>query len=556
MPSSPPVQVVAAALFLAWCCPSLAPAAAPTLEYLYPPGGRQGTTVEVTAAGAFDPWPVGAWADHAGIHIEPGVEKGKLSVRIDKDVPAGPHLVRLHNAEGASAPRVFVVGDQAETAEAEPNSEVSRANAVAALPATVNGRLEARGDVDSFSVKLEAGQTLVASVQGRRLGAPMDALLHLHDDAGNPVAFAHDGLGLDPLLAHRAERAGTYVVRVAAFPDPPAADVSFTGGANHVYRLSVTAGPFVRYALPAGVARGTKSAVQLFGWNLNPAGRPEPRDVDATQAAPGREHMAVAIPGGEHQLRIELGEGPELTDADGEPTGAGAPPATAPVSLSGIVAQPGEADGLRFGARKDERFIVVVRAGAANSPLDATLYVEDAAGKLLAADDDAAGAGDPRLEWTAPADGVYRAVVGDLNGLGGPDCFYRLTVRRPTSRVAATVDAHEYRVASGASATVKLNVSRIDGHADPIVAGAVDLPPGVTCAEVEVPAAGGEVTLTLTAAGDAKPAGAPIRVVLRGKDAGAPAAAVATYDLAKEGGQQLVPATDSVWLTVPAPAGK
>jgi hypothetical protein len=523
------------------CCAS-ARAAAPVLDYLYPAGGRQGATVTVSAGGSFEPWPVSGWSDCAGLHVEPAGEKGQFNIRIDADAPPGPHLVRLHNGEGASGLRVFVVGDQAEVLEAEPNNGVSQATPVGALPATANGRLEARGDVDSYAVKLEAGQVLVASLRGRRLGAPMDPLLHLHDASGHPVAFAHDGLGLDPLLAFRAERAGTYYVRVAAFAHPPAADVSLTGGPATVYRLSLTTGPFVRYAVPAGVARGARATVQLFGWNL--AGPSEAREVDAADAPPDRDHLPLATPGGEHPLRLELGDGPELTDA----SELGAPLAP-PLAVTGRISRPGEEDAVPFAAKKDEKLIVTVRAGAMNSPVDATLRILDADGKQLVVDDDAAGGSDPRLEWVAPADGTYRAVVADLNALGGDDYVYRLAIQRPAPRVAAALDAHEYRITAGATVAVKLAVARQNGHADKLVAAAIDLPPGVTCPDVDVPEAGGEVTLTLTAAPDARPTGAPIRIILRAAGAAVPAAA-ATYDLAKDAGQELVDRSDEPWLTV------
>lgn len=546
-------SVLATALAVVTGCPTILRAAAPVLEFLYPAGGQQGTTVTVTAGGALDPWPVGAWSDSPGVHVEAvAAEKGKFTIRIDKDVQAGPHLVRLYNAEGASAPRVFVVGDRLESVEAKPNNEVAQAEPAGALPATVNGRLEARGDVDSVAVRLDAGQTLVASVQGRRLGGPIDPLLHLHDAAGNPLAFAHDGLGLDPLLVHRAEQAGTYVVRVSAFAHPPAADVSLTGGENAVYRLSLTTGPFVRYAYPAGVTRGTKTAVQLFGWNLGPDGRPQTQEIDAMGTRPDQDHVLIPVPGGEGPLRVELNDGPELTEADpaSSPPQQAPAPLAAPAAVNGRIAQPGEEDVLRFAAKKDERLIFAVRAGTAGAPADAVLRLEDDAGKPLAQDDDAAGGADPRLEWVAPADGVYRAVVADLNRRGGPDFVYRLSIRRPAPSVAATVDAHEYRLAPGATAAVKLAVARANGHAGGLVAVATDLPPGVTCAAVPVPDAGGEVVLTLAAAADAKPAGAPVRVVLRGTDPNPPTEVAATFDPGRDGGQELIRQAEAVWLTV------
>ncbi len=233
-------------------CAVPARAAAPVLDYLYPAGGQRGTTVTVTAGGKFEKWQVQAWTDSPGLKAQPGTASGSLSVQIDKDVAPGPHLLRLYNGEGASALRLFMVGADREVAEAEPNDEIAKAQPVDSLPLTVEGQLEKSGDVDSYAVNLESGQSLTASVQGRRLGAPMDPMLHLYDAAGNEVAFAHDGLGLDPLLVYRAEKAGKYVVRVSAFAYPPAADVKLTGKAEDVYRLSLWAGAAARCAVPAG----------------------------------------------------------------------------------------------------------------------------------------------------------------------------------------------------------------------------------------------------------------------------------------------------------------
>jgi hypothetical protein len=71
-----------------------------------------------------------------------------------------------------------------------------------------------------------------------------------------------------------------------------------------------------------------------------------------------------------------------------------------------------------------------------------------------------------------------------------------------------------------------------------------------------VPAKGGEVEVTLSAAADAKIASGAVRFVLVGTDPEKPFARVARYDLRKEAvGQTLVESTEAVWLTVlPPPA--
>src|SRR4029453_10666821 len=99
------------------------------------------------------------------------------------------------------------------------------------LPASLNGRLDKSGDVDSFGIALEAGQTIVASVEAFTLASPVDAVLRLVDFRGVQVAFNHDdGRTLDPFLAWTAKSAGTYILQVFGFAYPATSDVKFTGG--------------------------------------------------------------------------------------------------------------------------------------------------------------------------------------------------------------------------------------------------------------------------------------------------------------------------------------
>ena len=523
-------------------------AAAPVVEYLYPTGGQRGTTVTVTAGGKFEPWPVKAWTDSAELKFEAGEKSGTFNVHVGASASVGPHLVRLYNGEGASALRVFMVGEQKEVAETEPNDEVGKAQSVEGLPLTVNGQLEKSGDVDAYAVRLEAGQCLVASLQGRRLGAPMDPMLHLFDEGGNEIAFAHDGFGLDPLLVHRASAGGRFVVRVSGFAHPPAAEVRLTGAKTDVYRLNLTTGPVVRWACPAGVRRGERKTVRLFGWNL----AAERWEADATGEKRGREAFSVGVGASDAPMQLQLSDAVEL--AEGEVAQGQA--LAAPFGVTGRIAATREEDRYSFAAKKGERFTLVLRGGFVESRFDPVLRVQDAAGKELARDDDGAGAGDARLEFAAPEEGTYRVVVSDLNRQGGEDFDYRLTVRKPVPEVTAMVAVHEVRVTPGKTAAVKVNVSRLHGHGDDVAVIATGLPAGVTSSSAGVPAKGGEVEVTLSAAADAKAASGAIRFMLVGTDPEKPFARVARYDLTKEAaGQTLVEGTESVWLTVlPPPA--
>jgi hypothetical protein len=522
------------------------------VESIYPAGGQRGTTVAVTAGGKLEPWPVKAWAGSPGLTIEPGKKAGQLTVSIAKDAEAGPHLVRLYNADGTSALRCLFVGDQPEAAEAEPNDELAKPQAVKALPVTINGQLDKSGDCDFYAVNLEAGQTLVASVQARRLGSALDPMLHLTDPGGVQVAFAHDGLGLDPLLAYRAPRAGTYVVRVSAFAFPPAGDVKLAGGKDAIYRLSLTTGAFVRGTYPMGARRGAKAGVRPLGWNL-PGGSIE---LDATNASADVDRLFVPVAGGEARVRVEVGDGAEVLEPLGAATGRAPIGFAAPAGLNGVIGAAGEEDRYELTAKKGERWSIGVRAGAAGSPLEAVLSVRDAAGKVLASAGESGTPGDPKLDWAAPADGVYKVCVADLFGRGGGEFAYRVALIRPTPEVVATVENDAYALVPGKTTAVKVKVERKNGHAEKLMLATTGLPAGVTAAAaVEVPAKGGDVTVELKAAADAKAASGPIRFVLRAGDKDVGVAGVdLTKDADKAGGQGFIERTADVWLTVGANA--
>ena len=95
--------------------------AEPVLNHLTPVAGQQGTTVSVTVTGKWDAWPPQVWVDAPGVIFKPGKSAGKFDVEIAKDAAPGPHLVRLFDERGASAPRFFIVSREPQKLEAQPN---------------------------------------------------------------------------------------------------------------------------------------------------------------------------------------------------------------------------------------------------------------------------------------------------------------------------------------------------------------------------------------------------------------------------------------------------
>lgn len=216
---------------------AFAEGAPPSVDHLFPAAAGPGETVSVAAIGKVDPWPPQIWTDAPDLHFKAGEKAGELEVTVDENAAPGPRQVRFFNAEGVSTPRVFIVAERPEIAEAEPNDNRSNAQQIPAFPATVSGRLERNGDVDSFAVTLRRGELLTARMEAALLGSPIDAMLRLTDETGTVLAFNHDAGTLDPCLVWEAPRDGVYTVQTMGFVWPADSGVRFAGGAGCVYRL-------------------------------------------------------------------------------------------------------------------------------------------------------------------------------------------------------------------------------------------------------------------------------------------------------------------------------
>lgn len=450
-----------ALIFLAGLSRSTLPAAEPSLKHLFPVAGGQGAKVSVTASGKFDPWPVQAWVDAPGIVFKPGDKPGKFDVEVADDAPLGPHLVRFFNGSGASATRFFIVTPKPDVLDAEPNDDFRKPQKIAALPTTISGKLDKAGDVDSFAVTLKKGQAFTAWLEAYVVGSAFDGVLRVVDEKGTELAFNHDGHTLDPLLAWTAPRDGTFIVQTMGFVYPARAEVSLTGGDDCNYRLHLTDEPRHNSARPED------SAEQ------------EPDDG-------GDKAQAIAVPG----------------------------------TVAGRIDRRGDEDRFIFTAVKQHLYEIGLTAGRDGSALDAWLKVEAKDGKQLARDNDSGGSRDPKLTWTAPADGPYVIALGDITHHGGPDYGYRLSVSEAAPTVTGAMATDVIMLKAEKPAELKVTVKRANAFKAKLVLVAKGLPEGVTAPEVDIPDKDGDVTLKLIAAPSAPAANQPIELVLREKEGG------------------------------------
>jgi len=392
--------------------PSLRGAEGPELTRLFPAGGQAGTTVNVEASGKFPVWPVQAWSDTDAVHWTFEETSGKLKATIAAEAKPGLHWLRLHHASGATVVRPFLVGSIPEQIEAEPNDRVTEANAIPSLPYSTHGVFAKRGDVDHYALTLEQGQAIVAVIDAEHsLRSPVDASIQLLDSKGFVLAENLDHFGLDPRLEFTAPRAGNYIVRVFGFPAAPDSTISYGGGADWLYRLTLSTGGDASQSHLRSAHWGVESKQYL---------------VEPNQATTREEAIAFEMP----------------------------------AAIQGSIAIPGQKRFVRFRAVAGQDYRVQLQARQIGSELDASLTISDMQGKQLSQQDDVGNNRDPDLKWKAAADGDAIIEVKDFHLAGGPDFGYSMlvTATKPDYKLELSNDLVQAFV--GKETEIKVKIDR------------------------------------------------------------------------------------------------
>lgn len=451
------MRLACEAVLFSWALNSVllshAPAAdGPKVQRALPAGCQIGKSCEVTLSGTFATWPVQVWSDAAEINIRASETSGKLTVTVAENASPGLHFYRVFDANGASPQLPLIVDNCADTLEVEPNDHHRKAQLIDSLPMAVHGCLEKSGDVDTFQVSLKQGQTLVAVLDGQKIGSPMDADLQVLNSNGIILAQQLDHRGLDPELEFTAPADGNYQIRVVAFPDTPNSTIAYAGGEKFVYRLLLTVGPYVEFAVPAGLSTQRENTLELLGINLAPGTK-----VTLPPASPSTRELSfssilgmVSLPATSGDLFVdtEPNNGP-ATEAkasksgDKQPDGSPANQSiTLPCIVTGKIDYAGDKDSFSFRSSKDSRWKIKVEAQALGSQLDAVLTLKNNDGKQLATNDDVGENRDPSLSWVTPADGDYLIAVHDMYRQGSKNHWYRIVIEpeQPDFSLTTTTD--------------------------------------------------------------------------------------------------------------------
>ena len=535
------------------CVDSLAQLPQATLNWIYPPGAQSGSTNEVTVAGTDLDEPTGLRFSDPRLTAtaKPGTANQFLII-VPPDVSEGVVDVRVVGRFGVSNPRAFAVGRRPEIVAPATNTSPDKACELP-LEATFNGRATANSTA-WFRFTATAGQRVIVRVAARTLDSRLVPDLTVTDATGHELAIARRREWLD----FTAPAIGSYLLKLH--------DQTFGGGDDFCFRLTLTTGPQLDFAVPNILRAGETNRVTLFGRNL-PGGQPVARRGSDGQPL---EQLAVEIAappiaanlsallelplkpaaaslqeesfnwrltvsgGSSNPLRFML-----TTNVVVAATAGGLSPVTPFCEHTGFFPQRGQLSGVTFQATKGDVLwlelwadrlgfscdphAVVQRERATKGESGETLYAD-----VLEVGDTDANLGDREFNtahrdaaarFEAPESGTYRVVVRDLFNLGEgrPRYPYRLSLRReapdfrlvalpmPPPRVGEDRKVQVLPATLRRDQTIALKVLafRRDGFNGDIELTATNLPAGVSVAATRIGAGQNAGTLLLTASAGA-----------------------------------------------------
>jgi len=441
----------------------------------------------------------------------------KVRFAVAADALPGVRDFRLVTPLGATTVGQLVLTADPVVVEANPNDTLETAQAVA-LPAALCGALEKAEDVDYYKFTAAAGQSLTFHVRSARLQNRLhdfqtqtDPIITLRNAAGTVLAMADNYFFADPLLHYTFSTAGDYLLEIR--------DLRYQGNGFWHYSVEVSDRPFAIGAFPLAVAPGGESRLAPFGHGLaidSAALAAVPADAaDGIRwALPLLEGGASAGPVPLFVTRLPIAT--ELESENGAP--AAAQSVGVPSAVNGRIESPGDIDCFSFEAKAGERLSFEVVARRCQSALDANLRILDAAGGVLAENDDLNTgrflSADSWIEnWAAPADGRYFLEVRDLHLRGGVEAVYCLTATRAEPYFTLEIDTDKTLLQPGLGGAIFVRVFRRSGFAGEIQLSLEGLPAGVTATCGRILADASDGCIVLSTAADAPRGAANVRIL-------------------------------------------
>ncbi|MGE0761494.1 MAG: hypothetical protein AB7O38_31055, partial [Pirellulaceae bacterium] len=551
------------------------------LTGVVPPGGQQGTKLEVRTAGADQDDAVQLLFSHPGIKAQVRTvaggafrkdrpQPGVFDVEISKDVPTGTYEARVVGRFGVSNPRAFVVGPYAEIKEPGGNAQLASAPDVA-VNTTINGACDAN-QIDHYKVSLRAGQRVLFDCAAARIDSRLSPALVLYDANGQEVARVRDSVQGDAMLELKPERDGEF--RVAVY------DFTYRGGADYFYRLTIHSGPHIDFIFPPSGVPGSSDDFAVYGRNL-PDGKPAagvviqqtPLDVQSV-AIPLPADPALATDlkvagfmpassalldgfayrlGTSNPVDIPFALAPVVKESEPNSDANHAQAVTFPCEIAGQFYPARDVDYFEWQAKKGEVYDIEVFSHRLALPTDPAIVLwkvtknvkgEVTLKEVAQADDPSdrnnrintefdTSTDDPSYRLTADADATYRVMIWDQFGdsRDDPRRLYRLAIHRgqPDFRMLAipqpvvspananAVALGGVSVRRGGCSHIEVRLDRRYGFAGDVEVSVEGQPAGTICSPVVIGAGTSVGWLVVTATEDAAGWAGTLRIVGKAK---------------------------------------
>lgn len=556
------ITLVAATVFIA-STSAFAQLPQAKLFSMFPPGAQVGVATEVAISN-------GAEMDEANrlIFNHPGITAAQkvtdangvktpvantFVVNVAAGVPDGIYEVRFSGRFGVSNPRSFVVGSRKEINEVEPNNAREQATPVE-LNSTVNARTDGSA-YDYFKLSGKAGQRVLAICSAGHIDSKANPDFEMHDGNGRRLAFARGQRRNDALLDVTLPADGDYFLRVI--------DHVYAGSADHFYRLTITTGPYVDFAIPPAGVAGANTQITLFGRNL-PGGQPAgvsvdgkplekvavsvtvPSDIESLQAADNLDANQGGIDafsyvwntpaGNANPVTLFLSSAPVGLEQEPNDLPTQANKLTVPAEVAGQFQARGDVDFFTFEAKAKEVYWIEAFGDRHGSLADPYITLDrvnkddkgmETAQRITAQDDTGTNllpnvfetfSDDPAFQFVVPADGTYRLSIRDryYESRGDARMVYRLAIRKeapdfkivvlpeaPLANNDVTAQTYPANLRKGENLTCRVIAFRQDGFTGVIDVSVENLPPGITCKGSSIGVGQTNTTLVFSAAEDA-----------------------------------------------------
>lgn len=525
---------------------------APHIGYVYPAGGRQGETVQVTFGGQFLVEVAGAYVSGGGVgavvlpseplltgkqaaevrgqlqelrrkrdaaardqiralghrlavyersKITPAIgERVTVRIAIATNAAPGNREVRLATATGLTNPLLFQVGQLPECREPDPGRDDDWMRIQKSINDPDSRVKSGRNAAPPMAV------TLPATINGQILPGEADRF-RFEARRGQRLVIAVSGRELLPYLADTVP--GWLQATIALF-DPKGEEMTAADD------VQIRPDPVLRYEVPEDGQYVMEIRDNLYRGREDFVYRVRVGELPETAGSLAPRGLAEAHAGAGKPL-------PESVEKEPNNTPESAQPVTLPIVLKGRIDEPGDTDAFRFDGRAGDHVVAEVHGRRLNAPLDSVLFITDAGGNRIGFNDDHEDKGsglnthhaDSYVAVTLPATGGYFVQIGDTQQKGGEAYGYRLRIGAPQPDFALRVVPSTINLRANATQPVAVYALRRDGFTGEIAVALKDAPPGFLLAGGKVPANQHKVQCTLTA--PPSPTKTPIALMIEGR---------------------------------------